>query len=65
MTERDYVLTLKSAAEDYISQIRASDDDFKRAAERWFRLRDKMSTHTFVDLCNAWLEANKEKVGNR
>lgn len=62
MTEREYVLTLKAAAEDYISQVRVVDDGYKKAADRWHLLRDKLSPFTFLDLCNAWLETNNEKA---
>ena len=56
MTEREYVETLRNAARDYLSQIKAPDDDMKRATERWHELRASMSPFTFVRLCDAWLQ---------
>lgn len=63
MTEEEYVHLLRRAARDYLDQIREPSDLFAPTIERWANLRDSMSTHTFVRLCDAWLEKASEGRG--
>lgn len=55
MTEAEYVKTLQAAALDYLDFIREPSDKNVCKAQRWWELRDHLSTQTFLSLCDAWL----------
>jgi uncharacterized membrane protein YcgQ (UPF0703/DUF1980 family) len=59
MTELEYVQSLRMAARDYLSHIRLPDDGMKMACDRWWTVKGNLSAHTFVDLCDAWLERQR------
>ncbi len=61
MTEREYVQTLRDAAEAYIDAVRKWGDgepleNHRAALQRWESLRDKISPWTVVRTAEAWLE---------
>lgn len=61
MTEREYVETLKAAAEDYLDLVIRKTQptpEAKRALKAWNRHRRALSAHTFLRLADAWLAAN-------
>lgn len=61
MTEAEYVKTLRNEASHYIDVLRAPTRDQNPLHTRWVVLRDKISPHTVIALCDAWLDKNGDK----
>ena len=57
MTEREYVETIRKAASDYIEQLR--NPTSVKAIEHWAHIKNGLSSHTVIALCDAWLAAEK------
>lgn len=61
MSEEEYIVALKTAAEDFISQIRQPDDGMRQTVERWEGLKLSLSAHTLRDLCDTWLASKARR----
>lgn len=66
MTEQEYVEAIKKAAEDFKAETAAADgvgdpERHQATARRWQAMTVHLSASTAIALCDAWLEANKEK----
>jgi hypothetical protein len=58
LTEVEYVQAIRDAALAYLEVIRnptAYLDDGAKRMRRWWTIREKLSAHTAVRLCDAWL----------
>ena len=57
MTEAEYVQTIRDAAAGYIEVIRdPSAQESGQRIRRWWAITEKLSPHTVIALCDAWLE---------
>jgi hypothetical protein len=62
MTEAEYVRAIREAAARYIDVIRDPRGHLRDGCERirrWEIIREKLSAHTTIRLCNAWLERDR------
>ena len=60
MTEREYVEAIRAVAERYLEVIRqpsAHEKDGWSRIKRWEAIKEKLSAHTAIDICTAWLDA--------
>lgn len=58
MTEIEYIQAIRDAAERYIEVIRepaTHGKDAKRRLHRWQMIKENLSAHSMVRLCDLWL----------
>lgn len=63
MTEAEYVLTIRNVAEGYLEVIREPSafedaDEGLRRIRHWTSIKEMLSPHTAIRLCDMWLERN-------
>lgn len=58
MTEADYVLTIRDAAQRYVDVIRDPErvDAGQAHLLHWMAIKEKLSPFTAIALCDAWLQ---------
>jgi hypothetical protein len=58
MTEREYVEHIRKIAQSYsdaLDEILASPGQRHASFERWKTVKEQLSPHTAIALCDAWL----------
>jgi hypothetical protein len=55
MTEKEYVTELRDLAERYLEFIRKPDLGNAKSAAHWQVVKEKLSAHTMIRLCDHWL----------
>jgi hypothetical protein len=61
LTEAEYVQETLTAAKEYLAVIDGPvNEKLKPHWARWHALRDSLSAHTTISLCEAWIEKQKE-----
>lgn len=63
MTEAEYVQAIRNVAEGYLEVIReplafVDADEGLRRIRHWTAIKEKLSPHTAIQLCDLWLEKN-------
>jgi hypothetical protein len=62
MTEAEYIRTIRDVAERYLEVIRDPGDFMNgegiRRIRHWTSIKEKLSAHTAIKLCDLWLEGN-------
>lgn len=56
MTEREYVETIKLAAERYQAALHGDREAMREDILRWERIKQALSPSTAIELCKLWLE---------
>ena len=62
MTEAEYIHVLREAAARYLEVVRdpcGHQQDGRERIQRWEVIREKLSAHTTIRLCDAWLESDR------
>lgn len=55
MNEREYVETIRKAAEEYLEEIHGPGPEDAKPIRRWYIMKQDLSPHTAIALCDAWL----------
>ena len=64
MTETEYVKAIRDSASAYVSVVRdpeARDTDGKEIIRRWWTMKENLSAHQVIKLCDLWLEKASEE----
>lgn len=67
MTEAEYVQTIRDVAERYLEVIHEPgafmNGEGVRRIRHWTAIKEKLSAHTAIKLCDLWLESDEASQG--